>query len=118
MTHALDTPYSLFMLFAVAVSLGLAAYAWRRRGVPGTTIFIWLNLATAIWVVGHVLALTSNDMTLAVIWAKVEFLGNTAVPPLWLAFILIYTGHQRWLQRLWPLLVIPALLTLVLVATN
>jgi PAS domain S-box-containing protein len=106
------------MLFAVAVSLGLAAYAWRRRGVPGTTIFIWLNLATAVWVVGHVFALTSNDMVMAVIWAKIEFLGNAAVPPLWLAFILNYTGHQRWLQRLWPLLVIPALLTLVLVATN
>ena len=118
MTHALDTPYILTMLVAVAVSLGLAAYAWRRRGVPGTTIFIWLNVATAVWVAGHVLALTSDDVEVAVNWARIEFLGSASVPPLWLAFILNYTGHRPWLQRVWPWLVLPALITLGLVATN
>ena len=52
------------------------------------------------------------------VWAKIEFLGNATVPPLWLAFIFNYTGHTRWLQRFWPLLAGPALITLALVATN
>ncbi len=118
MIDLLDIPYILSMVLAVAVSLGLAAYAGRRRGVPGTTIFIWLNLATALWVAGHVLALVSNDIGPALSWTKVEFLGNIAVPPLWLAFILHYTGHTRWLQQVWPALVLPALITLGLAATN
>lgn len=118
MTHVLDTPYIVSMLLAVAVSLGLAAYALRRRGVPGTTIFLWLNLATAVWVSGHVLALVSTDVGTAVNWAGIEFLGSATVPPLWLAFILNYTGHGRRLQQFWPLLVVPALITLLLVATN
>jgi PAS domain S-box-containing protein len=118
MAHVLDTPYIISMLLAVTVSLGLAAYALRRRGVPGTTIFLWLNVATAVWVSGHVLALVSTDVAAAVTWARIEFLGSATVPPLWLAFILNYTGHGRRLQQFWPLLVVPALITLLLVATN
>jgi PAS domain S-box-containing protein len=106
------------MVLAVAVSLGLAAYAIRRRGVPGTTIFLWLNVATAVWVAGHVLGLITDDVGMAVNWARLEFLGNACVPALWLAFILNYTGHARRLQRLWPLLAVPALITLLLLITN
>jgi len=119
MTHWQYTPYVLPLLVAAAISAALALYAWRRRPAPGATPFALLMVAVAEWSLGNALELGSTDLLTKGFWTKIEFLGVTAVPVLWLAFALQHTGREKWLTtRNLVLLAIEPLVTLLLHWTN
>ncbi len=112
-------PYVLLLLIAAAVSAAFALFAWRRRSVPGATALALLMLAVAEWSLGYALELGSADLPSQVFWAKVEYLGIVSVSVMWLAFVLQYTGREKWLtRRNGALLAIVPLITLLLVWTN
>ncbi|RLC59259.1 MAG: PAS domain-containing sensor histidine kinase, partial [Chloroflexota bacterium] len=78
-----------------------------------------LMLAVAVWSLGYALELGSADLPTQVFWAKVEYLGIVSVPVMWLAFVLQYSGREKWLtRRNRVLLAIIPLVTLLLVWTN
>jgi PAS domain S-box-containing protein len=109
-----------FPLFAAtAISAGLALYSWKRRPAVGTTPFALLMLAVAEWSLGYALRLGSADLPTKLFWAKVRYLGIVVVPAAWLAFVLQYTGREKWLTlRNTAVLAIEPLIVLMLVWTN
>jgi len=76
-------------------------------------------LAIAEWSLVYALRLGSVDLPAKIFWAKVRYLGIVVVPTAWLAFVLQYTGRERWLTaRNVAILAIEPLVTLLLVWTN
>jgi PAS domain S-box-containing protein len=113
------SPYALFLLIAVGVSVSLAVYAWRRRDTPGASIFALLMLAVAELIFAHALQLAGADQDTKVLWAKIGYLGIVATPPLWLLFAITYSRHSHWLtRRSLALLLLMATITLALVWTS
>jgi PAS domain S-box-containing protein len=116
MMHWQYTPYILPSLIATAISTALALYVWRRRSVPGATSFILFMLAVADWSLGHALELGSADLPSKIFWGKVQYPGVAFLPVAWLAFVLQYTGREKWLtRRNLALLTIEPLIMLLLV---
>ena len=117
--HWQFTPYTLPLLTATAVSAALALLAWRRRSVPGAIPFALLMLAVVEWSLAYALELGSADLPVKVFWVKIEYLGIVTVSVMWLAFVLQYTGREKWLtRRNAALLAIVPLVTLLLIWTN
>ena len=112
------SPYALFLLIAVAVSLAMAVYAWRRRVTPGAAIFAIFMLAVAELVFGHALQIAGANQDTKTLWAKVAYLGLVTAPPLWLMFAISFSGRAHWLtlDNILRLLIMPTL-TLMLVWT-
>ncbi len=112
-------PYPIVLLLAGAALLFLAAYAWRRRGVPGATALALLTAAAAWWAAAYGLSLGAVETTTKFFWGDVKYLGIVAVPPAWLAFALAYTGRgDRLTRRNLALLSAFSLATLAAVFTN
>lgn len=117
--HWQYTPYVLPLVIAAAMSATLALTAWQRRPASGATPSALLMLALAEWQLGYALELGSADLPSELFWAKAQYLGMVMVPVLWLAFVLQYTGREKWLTRHnLVLLTIEPLVTLLLVWTN
>jgi signal transduction histidine kinase len=88
--------------FVLASSLfllcGLAIIGWRNRSDPGAGVFGLLEAVSAVWV-----ALTVVGLSLPPGVARLRVWGTTTalsllVVLLWMAFILRYTGRDRWLR--------------------
>ncbi|HEY0733798.1 MAG TPA: histidine kinase N-terminal 7TM domain-containing protein [Herpetosiphonaceae bacterium] len=112
------SPYALFLLIAVGVSVAFAVYAWRRRVAPGAATFAIFMVAVAELVLAHALQLAGADQATKILWAKIGYLGLVTAPPLWLLFALGFSGHSRWItQRTIALLLTIPTITLALAWT-
>lgn len=113
------TPLVFPLLITAAISAGLALYFWRRRPAVGTVLFILFMLAVAEWSLVYALRLTSADLPTKLFWAKVRYAGIVIVPTAWLAFVLQYTGRDKWLTwRNVAILAVEPFLILMLAWTN
>jgi PAS domain S-box-containing protein len=113
------TPLVFPLIMTAAFSAALAFYSWKRRPTVGTVPFALLMLAVAEWSLVYALRLGSADLPAKLFWAKVRYLGIVVVPTAWLAFVLQYTGREKWLTaRNVAILAIEPLVTLLLVWTN
>jgi PAS domain S-box-containing protein len=75
--------------------------------------------AVAEWSLVYALRLGSMTLPTKIFWAKVRYIGIVIVPVAWLAFVLQYTGQEKWLTRRNKAIVIGvAALTLALTWTN
>jgi hypothetical protein len=110
------------MPFAAFVSAAFAlwiASRVARRPVPGTGTFVWLSAAIALWCVTSGVIGLVDTVDDKLIWAKVQYVGIAAAPPLWLLFLADY-GRLAALARpvrrvvLW---IVPVL-TMAAAATN
>src|SRR5512136_423702 len=106
-------------LVPAAITLAVGIYAWQRRSAPGVMPFALLMLAVTEWSLACALGLASPGLPAKVFWDKVKYLAMVAVPALWLALMLQYTGRDKWLtRRNLTLLAIEPLVVLLLVWTN
>ena len=113
------TPFVLPLFMAAGISAGLALYSWKQRPAAGATLFALLMLAVAEWALGDALRLGCINLPDKFFWARVRYLGILAVPAVWAAFALQYTGREKWLTpRNIAILAIEPLATLLLVWTN
>lgn len=119
MIHWQYMPYVLPLLVAAIISVAIAFYAWRHRSTPGATPLVVLMLAVVVWSLGYAMELPSPDLATKIFWSNVNFLGIVVVPMAWLAFVLQYTGREKWLTRCHlALLAVEPLIILSLVWTN
>lgn len=97
----------LLNLVGAAIGLAIARYAWRRRSIPGAEFFalymvaavIW-SLSILVWYWGSAPNASAQGTKIATILAELlQNVGIMAMPAMWLAFALKYTGHSRWLNR-------------------
>jgi PAS domain S-box-containing protein len=113
------TPYAILLVITAAISAALALYSRRRYLAARTGWFALLMLAVSVWSLSYALELSNDSLSGKLFWSKVEYLGITTIPALWLAFALQYTGRERWLTRRNRfLLAIEPIVTLLLVWTN
>ncbi len=113
------TPYVFLLAIAAAISAALTVIARQRHAMRAARPFGLLTLALCEWSMGYALELSSADLPVQILWAKIEYLGIVTIPFAWLLFAILYTGNERWLRpRVLMALAVEPLTTLVLVWTN
>lgn len=92
--------------------------SWQRRTIPGARPLTGLLLAIALWTLTSALHTITPGMPAKIVWAKIQYLGISSVPPFWLLFALSY-GRWRVVSgyRLALIWAIP-LLTIAMAWTN
>ncbi len=93
------TPYIFVSGITLAILIGLAVAIWRRRPGTGAVPLFVMLIGVAIWITGNAGSITMVPLTAKKIATIFAYLGITLVPPSWLAFVLEYTGRERWLTR-------------------
>src|SRR5215204_3731613 len=91
-----NTPYTVPLVLCSIVALILGFYAARHRDRRGALAFMWFCLAAAWWAITYVMEIGSPDLASKIFWSKVEYVGITAGPVIWLAFAIHYTRHDKW----------------------
>jgi PAS domain S-box-containing protein len=91
-----------FSAVALAGGLCLAGYAWyvwrRRRASAGASLTVMLA-AAGWWGLAYALELAATDLGTRRFWGDAKWLGIAVVPPAFFAFIMQYTGRDRWVNR-------------------
>lgn len=100
---------ALILFISALFSGGLAAYAWRRRGTPGTGIVFFLMLGTTISVFAYGMELLSTTLPDKLTWVRIRYTGTALIYPMYLLLALWHTNRQKWLAagRVALLLVVP-----------
>ncbi len=112
--------YAVPLFLSGAFSAALAWHAWRRReAAPCAAPLAFFALACAEYAFGHALEILVPTLEAKIAWAKVQWLGISALAPLYLVFALHYSGLGRLLsRRLLAGLAAPCVAVTLLVATN
>jgi signal transduction histidine kinase len=107
-------------LLLASLLLGLLAYfIWCHRAVQGAMPLMILSLSAAEWSFFYALELATAQLPIAIVMAKLQYLGITTLPVAWLIFAMLYSGQGRRVN--WAtiaLLSISPLITIGLVWTN
>jgi PAS domain S-box-containing protein len=117
--HWQFTLYIFPLLVSAAILTALAFSAWHHRAASGAVSFFLLALVLAEWSLTYALELMSNELSIALLWNDLVWLGASSAPTLWLVFVLQYTGRIRWLtRRNLAILSVEPLITLLLLWTS
>lgn len=106
-------------LVALAISIAVGLYAWRRRGVAGAVPYAVLALSEATATLGFLGELLSPTLQGKIVWDDLQWAPFFAIPLALLAFAVEYTGRRPahpW--RIGLALSVVPLLSLALIATN
>ncbi len=98
-THWQYNPYTWLPLAAAAISAAIGWYAYRRRNIPGSKVFVISMCIAALWASTYALQLASADLSSSFFWLSLQMLGPVILPVAWLAMTLQFTGRERWLTR-------------------
>ncbi len=113
------TAYLSVLCLIVVLSVISSIYVWIRHPIPGSKLVSLLATGGAIWVLGYVLELATNDLVGKQWMNRAQYIGITMVSTAWLAFALLYTRREKWLVRpRWLWLLIEPSLMLILVFSN
>jgi len=113
------TPYTLPLIVAAVIALGLAGFTLRYREIPGRVTFAILMFAVAVWSAGYALEISAVATETKIFWAKVQYFGIAVIPLLWLRFVVHYVGESAWMTTgRFALLAIGPLLTVTFVWFN
>jgi PAS domain S-box-containing protein len=112
------TPYLIPLLVAASVSAALAVMIWQRRPGTGVIPFVVLMIAVTQWTLSTSVEITSVGLNNKLFFSGLAYIGITTVPGAWLAFVLEYTGREKWLtRRNVQLLAIEPIIVIVLALT-
>ncbi len=93
------TIYTLFLLLAAATMAVVAGGAWKKRDVPGSTAFLLLISAMALWAIAYGLQIAGATEETKLFWANVNHIAVAVVPIAWIGFALQFTGRKHLLTR-------------------
>src|SRR5688572_15119176 len=106
-------------LASAAVSAGVGAYCWARRGRPGVGAFAVMAFAQAAWTLGLVFELATPGLQGKIFWDNVQFLPIPVIPVAFLAFVHGYAGRRlRRAPAVYALLAAPVAALAVLAFTD
>jgi diguanylate cyclase (GGDEF)-like protein len=110
---------AVILLITACIAVTVAWISWQRRTILEARTLFWLMAAITIWSLTAAIESGAIALDTKIFWSKVEYLGATYAPPLFLLFCLEFTHHTENLSRLRQYLLwgIPAAITL-LAATN
>ena len=85
---------------AGSIALALMIYtATRRHKSELMKTFVFIMASLSIWSFGYVLELWSNDISISILLAKIEYIGIMTLPVGWLAFAFQYSGIKKAVTR-------------------
>lgn len=92
---------------------------WLFRASAGGKSFVVLMLAGCIYSAGYYFELHSLNLVDVFYWLKVEYIGITVLPVMWVIFTAKYSKKERWLNPaiIAALFIVP-LITYIMVCTN
>ena len=106
-------------LVTLAIAVFLGWHGWQRRNYSGTTPFVALCLFVSLWVLGSVFEISATDFSAKVFWVKFQGIWQLPAATAMTWSVLELANLRRWLtRRIFWLMTIPSLLTLLLIATN
>jgi PAS domain S-box-containing protein len=109
-----------FSALALAGGICLAAYAfyaWRRRRASAGASLTVVLAAAGWWSLAYALELGATNLSTRLLWGDAKWLGICLLPPAWFAFIMQYTGRDRWVNRsTMAALAVPPAVVIVLLA--
>jgi PAS domain S-box-containing protein len=111
-----------FSAMALAAGACLAVYAfyvWRhRRASAGASLAVVLA-AAGWWSLAYALELAATELPTKLLWGDAKWLGICLLPPAWFAFIMQYTGRERWVNpSVMVALAVPPAAVIVLLANQ
>lgn len=91
--------YSLLLILSSLISIFLSWSAWKRRKVNGALYLCLLFIFVTEWSLTSALEISSTDIMMKIIYAKLSYIGMLLIPPLWFLFTLDYTQNQEVIKR-------------------
>ena len=111
--------YEVFLVLSIGTALAIAVYSWRQRTVAGRRPFAIMLLTAALLLLARFIEMVSPTLEEKRQWANVQYGLMTILPVLLFVFVMLYTGHARWVRsRALVLLSIMPVLTWILLLTN
>jgi signal transduction histidine kinase len=111
-----------FSALALAGGACLALYAfyvWRRRRAAAGASLAVVLAAAGWWGLAYALELAATELSAKLLWGDAKWLGICLLPPAWFAFIMQYTGRDRWVNRTTMVaLAVPPAAVIVLLANQ
>ena len=110
------TYYGIAFVVTVAVSLTLAAVAWRRRSVPGSVYFTLMMLSVGWWAFSYAMVALGDKPSL---WVQLSTVGDCTMPVFFMLFALSYWRPDIRIRLQYQALIwlIPAA-TIIITLTN
>ena len=103
----------------VVLALVLAWYCWQRRTVTGAHPAALILFFFALWGLAYALELSSAELQARITFRALQYIGRTAIPVVFLAATVQYTGYEGRLGfKHWLLISLLPLATVVLALTN
>jgi PAS domain S-box-containing protein len=104
-------PYSIILVFASLISIGLGFYGLKHRNRPGMLPFSIFMFLFAIWPMVQAFDITTADLNLKIILMKVRLDAPIFAAIAYLVMVLQLIGRSNWVttKRLLALSIIPAL---------
>lgn len=112
--------YVLPLVIIAVEAVVLIMLVWRQRfGRRGVGSFTAEMIAVALWSLGYALELGATDLSVKIIFVKIQFIGIVAAPVIFLLFVTEYTGREKWLTPRYVVahFIIP-ILTIIFTWTN
>jgi signal transduction histidine kinase len=115
------TPFTAPILLAGVAYAAFAVYLLRRpanRKSRGSRIAAWLLLGLAVWLLSYAAQLSVTSLEAKLLLQRLKYVGPTAVPLLWFAYVLTYTGYGDVIsRRAWAALSVPPVVAFGLAVT-
>ncbi len=112
--------YAILLALIVILTAGIAYRAFEEARKPGARTLGFLMVSMCGWAVLYLLEFISNNLELKILARKLLYIGMVTNAPLWLLFVLRYSGWVNWwLERgRGFLLVLPGFIVFLLGITN
>lgn len=106
--------YVIPLLIGLIPVLFLMLTAWKHRGELVARLFL-LTIISIFWLaVTYILESIGTHLSWKLFWFNLQLISFTTIPPIWMAFILVYAGKTHWITRRRVLMVTNASFILLL----
>jgi PAS domain S-box-containing protein len=104
---------------AAGVSSVLAVIAWRRRAMPMAPAFATMMIGETLWALGAAIEPVVVELSIKRLFIDLRIFGTIIAVLGLLAFVLRFTGHERWLEpRRFAMIGAPAIPLIALAWTD
>lgn len=111
--------FSILLLFTSFFITVLAIYSFKFRGTSSGRYFFLLLFSIALFSFCYAFEIDSQRMYYKLFWLKAGYVGLSTIAPLFLLFVLSFTGKERYINNwLLGLIVVLPLFTLIANYTN
>ncbi|MDD3033987.1 MAG: histidine kinase N-terminal 7TM domain-containing protein [Bacteroidales bacterium] len=111
--------FSILLLFTSFFITVLAIYSFKFRGTASGRYFFLLLFSVALFSFSYAFEIDSQRIFYKIFWLKASYLGLSTIAPLFLLFVLSFTGKEKYITPwLIGLIVVLPIFTLLANYTN